>query len=105
MNGSLRGSKGRLALNRASRKVLKRSKWSSWMVIPMTVLVFSVFSVLPAAATLAGSTFNATDGTLDSGASGLITRSDTPSGSLDNSFGAGVHEDTVDPPTETGGVP
>lgn len=81
-----------------------RRRWTSTVAAFMALAVLGLYFAVPAGA-LGSSTFNGTDGTLDAGAAGLIVKDDTPSGSGDNSFAEGVHEDTAVPPAETGGVP
>ncbi|HEU4868067.1 MAG TPA: hypothetical protein VFV09_10090 [Actinomycetota bacterium] len=70
----------------------------------VALAVPGLFFAVPAGA-IGSSTFAGTDGTLDAAAAGLVVQNDTPSGSGDNSFAEGVHEDTAVPPVETGGVP
>jgi len=63
-----------------------------------------IFNVVPAAATLTGSTFDASNGALDA-ASGLVTGHDAPTGPTDDSFGQGTHEDTAVPTVVDGSIP
>jgi len=102
MNGNQ--SQGPRARTSAFRHGLKAPKWSSIAVALLAMALLSLYLAVPAGA-LGSSTFVGTDGTLDAGAAGLVVKNDTPSGSGDDSFGEGVHEDTAVPPIETGSVP
>ncbi|MEX2552873.1 MAG: hypothetical protein WD627_07750, partial [Actinomycetota bacterium] len=104
MNGNQSVYQGRRARTIASRHGLKLPKWSSMVVVFMALSLLSLYLAAPAGA-LGSSTFVGTDGTLDAGAAGLIAKDDEASGSGDDSFAEGVHEDTAVPPIETGGVP
>jgi len=63
-----------------------------------------IVNVQSAGATLPGSTFDASNGTLDA-AAGMITGGDKPTGSTDDSFGQGTHEDTAVPTVVDGSIP
>jgi hypothetical protein len=79
-------------------------RWPVAVAAFLALAVLGLYFAVPAGA-LGSSTFAGTDGTLDAGAAGLVVKDDTASGSGDNSFAEGVHEDTAVPPVETGGVP
>jgi hypothetical protein len=99
----------------AFRSRHRRSR-RSWLIgtTLAAAAVFGVFFVAASGANLPGSTFEGNDGNLIVNTSGntdwanvagLNTGIDKPTGSTDNSFGQGTHEDDLDPTIVSGSIP